>query len=675
MRNHHNRAAAALAAALLSVVAAPANAQDGPGVVVTATRLEPNLPIASTTIIDSATIERSPARSMPELLSLEAGVQSRDLFGGTSGARGTVDMRGFGAAAKSNTLILVDGRRLNTIDLTAIDFANIPLESIDRIEVTRGAAGAVLYGDGAVGGAINIITKPASRREPGAKAAASLGSDRYRGLDLSANQSVGPVSVSAFGAFTDTDGYRDHNKLVQRNMVAEVRHQGDRGDVFGSLQLDDQSLELPGARRVTLTSNQLTSDPRGATTPFDQADQNGIAVTLGATREIGDDVELIVDGGVLRKDQEGIFISAFGAAFDTYVDTDLTTWSLTPRVRADSRMMGRDARIVGGIDVYFSDYNSDRQNNPPATPVHRYDAKQTSAAAYGQVTVGVAKDTDVTAGLRLQHVRVTAGDIFNAAAPGAFGAGRQTLRDNETHWAANLGIEQRIGEALSLFLRGGRSIRVPTIDDRIGATGTTFMLNTQTGYDAELGGRYERDGSFVQASAYVMDLRNEIHFDPNVNFGTTINLDPTRRYGVEIIAGTRLTETVSARANLAVTQAKFTEGPYDGNDVPLVAPYTASGTIDWMIVKGVTFTGVVTYVSEKRLDNDQANFQPKIPDYVLVDLKIGGHVGPFDWSAQVNNLFDKDYFNYGVASATTYGTYNAYPLPGRTFLVRLGGRF
>ena len=37
-------------------------------------------------------------------------------------------------------------------DLAAVDWGNIPLDSIERIEVTRGNAGAVLYGDGAVGG-------------------------------------------------------------------------------------------------------------------------------------------------------------------------------------------------------------------------------------------------------------------------------------------------------------------------------------------------------------------------------------------------------------------------------------------------------------------------------------------------------------------------------------------
>jgi iron complex outermembrane receptor protein len=41
----------------------------------------------------------------------------------------------------------------------------------------------------------------------------------------------------------------------------------------------------------------------------------------------------------------------------------------------------------------------------------------------------------------------------------------------------------------------------------------------------------------------------------------------------------------------------------------------------------------------------------------------------------VQNLFDVKYFDYAVASATTFGTYNAYPQPGRTYVARFGLRF
>ena len=72
----------------------------------------------------------------------------RDLFGNNAAAS-TVDMRGFGAAAGQNTLILLDGRRLNDIDLSAVDWSALPLSAIERIEIVRGGS-SVLHGSGAV---------------------------------------------------------------------------------------------------------------------------------------------------------------------------------------------------------------------------------------------------------------------------------------------------------------------------------------------------------------------------------------------------------------------------------------------------------------------------------------------------------------------------------------------
>ncbi len=78
------------------------------------------------------------------------------------------------------------------------------------------------------------------------------------------------------------------------------------------------------------------------------------------------------------------------------------------------------------------------------------------------------------------------------------------------------------------------------------------------------------------------------------------------------------------------------------------------------------------YVDANRLENDEPNLSTKIPDHYLVDVKLSGAYGPATWSAEVHNLFDKDYFNFGVVSTTNPKRFNTFPQPGRTFLVRAG---
>ena len=126
-------------------------------VVVTATRFrEPQqeLPVG-VTVISEERIRASTAATVPGLLKQFPGIQVRDNSGSPNQQ---VDLRGFGITGDQNTLVLLDGQRISENEQTTVNWAAIPLSAIERIEIMRGS-GAVLYGGGATGGTINIITK------------------------------------------------------------------------------------------------------------------------------------------------------------------------------------------------------------------------------------------------------------------------------------------------------------------------------------------------------------------------------------------------------------------------------------------------------------------------------------------------------------------------------------
>ncbi len=133
-----------------------------PDVLVSATRsAQSNVTVpASITIISREEIARSGARNLAEVLRGRGSVQVIDSFG--DGSRTTVGMRGFGESANANTLIMVDGRRLNNIDISDPDLNSISLKDVERVEIIHGSAGT-LFGDQAVGGVINVITRTPER--------------------------------------------------------------------------------------------------------------------------------------------------------------------------------------------------------------------------------------------------------------------------------------------------------------------------------------------------------------------------------------------------------------------------------------------------------------------------------------------------------------------------------
>ena len=106
------------------------------------------------TVLTGEEITQRGAKTVAEALKLVSSVIVKEM----GGADAAFDIRGQGPTAKSNVIVLVDGAPINSIDLSGYQTSNIPVDNIERIEVIP-SGGSVLYGDGAVGGTINIVTK------------------------------------------------------------------------------------------------------------------------------------------------------------------------------------------------------------------------------------------------------------------------------------------------------------------------------------------------------------------------------------------------------------------------------------------------------------------------------------------------------------------------------------
>ena len=134
-------------------------------ITVTASKLINNSMTGSSTIILSKNdIQKYPGASLPEIISKVPGISFKDLYGTTGfGSYQSIDLRGFADTSLSNTLILLNGHKLSNIDLSDADLVNIPMNSIERIEIIKGNSASVLYGGNATAGAINIITRSTSR--------------------------------------------------------------------------------------------------------------------------------------------------------------------------------------------------------------------------------------------------------------------------------------------------------------------------------------------------------------------------------------------------------------------------------------------------------------------------------------------------------------------------------
>lgn len=227
-------------------------------IVVSATKTEEmRKDVPNTSILqDAVDIEESSATGLGEFLANEPGVDWRTQ-GDYGGAAEEIHMRGMSGNA---TQVRVNGVTINSPSLGVADVSRVPLNSIERVEVVKGS-GSVLYGSGAMGGTVNIITKRPKREKMDLKVSAGYGSqDTYQ---ISAENGMFPVGDLGYYLTAnrrETDGFRDNADMEQND--ASLKLVLDKGDALGlSLYGDyfDREYGLPNVRPPEGTESFLVN--------------------------------------------------------------------------------------------------------------------------------------------------------------------------------------------------------------------------------------------------------------------------------------------------------------------------------------------------------------------------------------------------------------------------------
>jgi iron complex outermembrane receptor protein len=642
-----NGTAAVLTAAAWCALAAEVPVTVGEPVIVTATRFEDRYldkPV-NVSIIAAEDIKNSTARTIPELLRQLPGIRTRDSSGSPNKQ---VDMRGFGISGDQNTLVLLDGVRISENEQTTVNWVGIPLNAIERIEILRGS-GAVLYGGGATGGTINVITRTPV---PGQRSASIYGGAATYGTSeagVGANLAGESVGLRFNASYLDSDNYRDNNELRQKNALADLRWAGNRASVSLKAGADEQKLRLPGA----LSEAQIAANPRQAATPQDFSNRTGGFLNVGGAWAAGAG-DLAADLGYREKN---IHASIIGSP----IDSDTSVWSFSPRLKLPHQLGGWRHHLVVGVDWDdWSFLNKTSVFGQPREP----DAFQRNQAVYLQNSTAIGDAWNLSLGGRLHRVEYGVTDLANPS---------QSDERTRNLTAYEIGVRYRASAALSPYAKIGTSFRVPNVNDVYNLfTGVVSLLEPQTSHEQEIGVDIRYGPGTFRLALYHMTIDNELYFDPAAF--TNRNLPPTRRQGVEAEGKWRFARSFDLFVNYTYAVSEFRSGsiggvPIAGNEVPLVPRHAANAGAGWAFAPRARADIVASYVGEQVFDADETNtFGRRMPAYTVVDLKLTYANGGWLFGAGVKNLFDEQYFSYGVYDSFT-PTYFAYPQPERSVFV------
>ncbi|WP_372518936.1 TonB-dependent receptor plug domain-containing protein [Candidatus Ruminimicrobiellum ovillum] len=169
------------------------------------------------TIITEEEIKEKSAKTLGEIVEDEVGVSYKAY--GPLGQAQSISMRG---SAAGQVLVLVDGRPVNDIGTGGgADFTAIPASMIERVEIIRGS-GAALYGTGAFGGVINVITKKATPLTPNVNPYFSYGTFNTINAGITGAYANDVISILIAPSMLSSDGYRKNSFYDSKNIFGKI---------------------------------------------------------------------------------------------------------------------------------------------------------------------------------------------------------------------------------------------------------------------------------------------------------------------------------------------------------------------------------------------------------------------------------------------------------------------
>jgi iron complex outermembrane receptor protein len=225
---------------------------------------------ANVSVITRERIESSAATNVTDLLLYEPGVLVRRQAGMGEGVPSDISMRGVpGATAAARTLILVDGIPTNAAGTPFLIINEVPMESIERIEVVRGPY-SNLYGPNAFGGVVNIITKNPQKGLHGG--INGSGYNNFYDADAQASGALGRFSFLVNGAARGIVNYygTDSVRLEAGNLWRMAS--ADNYDYYDKRFFGKFSYAFSSRVTLTLNARYFNSDLGFGKTEYDSGE-------------------------------------------------------------------------------------------------------------------------------------------------------------------------------------------------------------------------------------------------------------------------------------------------------------------------------------------------------------------------------------------------------------------
>jgi len=663
---------------LSSQAFAISNELDAPKVVVSASRVEESISQvpANIKLISREDISNSGATSIPQILSQLGGLLIRGNSLGQFNIDAVVDMGGYGPTATSNTLILLNGQRLNPADSGGASWETVALGSIDRIEIVQGGS-SVQYGNGATGGVINIITNGITTNKNNLSVTTGGFGTRVFSVSL-AQQLANDLGVQLNASSSNTDGWRKNSATDVYTINGKITKKLNENDrVYLDILASKSDAQTPGGvvgqvgggEPKLAKFNNIGSTNKTANAGF----------TLGSAFELTDKTKFEGEVFYKRRTIDTNFPFYATAASISIYDypsgpdvSNITSWDLniTPRIKLNFEN-GADA--VVGWDYGKSKENSKNSYGGAAAQTisqnlwgyffnnittSNQSADITNNSIYLIGKIPLINSFEISGGARRQVQNISSNDLSITSPNGAVSASN-TYSAN----AGDISLTSNYAPGQKVYVKWNQSFRFANIDDLWGFDPNTQMrifsgaLKPQIGKTYEAGGSWSIGNTLLSASLFNTDTYNEIRYNTETFYNTNSPYTITRK-GVILDLNSYITSQLSVGFGGKYQTTEYGSGAYSGKQLALAPKTLLNARILYKFDENWSVGGVTNFVGTQYYDSNPPTTYTlsKMPSYTVTDLFAAYKKGHWDGRLTIKNITNEHY--------ATSGGYGYVSLPG-----------
>jgi iron complex outermembrane receptor protein len=554
-----------------------------------------------------------------------------------------------GISEQKRTLVLLDGVPINDGINGAVNWSMVTTDTVERVEVVPGPMSA-LYGSGAMGGVINIITRTAEASSE-TKLKGGYGSlNTYEASAVQAGKADGLnylLNARAYG----TDGY-----VTQKAPEAfHSENEREEQNFFGKLVFSRNSLSdlTAGMHYVFEEYN------RGVRTDNQENRRFGMHLTYNRQSTAGAQLTATLYGHLMNRDLD------LGARPD-YTTLDHTEKEDSFRIGelfSYSMSPGKRHLLTVGLDSYM--VGMDKENQYAASDrTGRAEGKQALAALFAQdeMTFDIGGNRlIVTLGLRGDYCNSFDGASSDTA-PGAFDPVDETYEDQSwTSFNPKLGLVYLYGDRTTFRLSGGRSYAAPTLFEMYTVFTRGPMLlygNPDLDPESALSGEFGVEHRFLDnlegsLSAYYtrgydfIGSREIAFFQYQYD-----NINEMSAAGVSLDLNWALHEEWTLYGGYKYDRSRIEKDENDfsveGNQLPFEPEHRGNLGLIYTNPKWVTMNLNVRFEDVRYTDFENTE-ETRLDDYVTVDLTLTGRFNTqIGWKLTGENLLDEPYDVYSI---------------------------